>query len=107
MDSNIRYLQFASNIFKILSALVLVGGGLITALIQVPAIGMFVLVGGVSGMGAVTGVLGIIQFIVQVFGLLTASFILYTIGRVLDLLADVGDELFDLRRIRFEQGRRR
>lgn len=103
MDRNIAFMEFASKIFKIVSVLVFVGGGLVIAFIQLPAIAALTLMGSAAGVGAVSAGIGVVNLVVQGFSVLIISFGFYTIARVLDFLADMGDEIYDLRRIRFEQ----
>src|SRR5690242_15617646 len=113
MDANIRFMQFASTWFKIFSGVFLVGGILLTILSNIPGVMGLIVAGaaiaprGGAGFGVITGALGLIIVAIQLIGVGLISFVLYTIARVLDFLADMGDELFDLRRIRFEQGGRR
>jgi hypothetical protein len=108
MDRNIAFMQFASTWFKIFSGLFLVAGVLLTIVSHIPSVfGLFV-AGAVlrqndPTLGIFTGLLGLVIVAIQLLGVGFISFVLYTIARVLDFLADLGDEIFDLRRIRFEQ----
>ena len=111
MDANISYLKAASIWFKIFSALFMVGGILITIASHIPSVVGLVVAGSVlrqsdPTLGLFTGLLGLVVGVIQLLGVVFVTFVLYTVGRVLDLLADIGDELFDLRRIRFESGHR-
>lgn len=111
MDANIAYLKTASTWFKIVSALFLVVGMLLTIVSHIPSVlGLFV-AGSVlrqndPTLGLFTGLLGLVVGVIQILVVVFITFILYTVGRVLDFLADIGDEIYDLRRIRFEQGHR-
>jgi hypothetical protein len=111
MDANIAYIKTASTWFKIFSALFLVAGVLITIVSHIPSVvGLFV-AGAVlrsndPALGLFTGLLGLVVGIIQILGVIFFTFVLYTVARVLELLADIGDEIYDLRRIRFESGHR-
>ena len=110
MDANIAYMKTASTWFKIFSALFLVAGILLTIASHIPSVLGLAVAGSAlrqtnPTLGLFTGLLGLVVGAIQIIGVALITFILYTVGRVLDFLADIGEEIYDLRRIRFEQGR--
>lgn len=112
MDANIAYIKTASTWFKIISAIFLVAGVLLTIVSHIPSVlGLFVTGAAIRpndpALGLFTGLIGLVVGVIQLLGVVFITFVLYTVGRLLDLVADVGDEIYDLRRIRFESGHRK
>ncbi|HSS96381.1 MAG TPA: hypothetical protein VLK33_05105 [Terriglobales bacterium] len=103
MDANIRFMQFASTWFKIFSGVFLVGGILLTIGSNIPGVVALFAAGatlnsrgGGAGFGVLTGALALIVVAIELLAVALVSFVLYTIARVLDFLADMGDEIFGL-----------